>query len=125
MVHMWICRSGFELRALLGKLTGLEWEISQEAAPVPTFVFIPPYDFLLFREQARAPGAQQHHGPGAAAHPQQPPGFGADSQGGGAALGPGQCHHLQRLCGLGPPRLGQGEVAPWSGSYRTSLANNG
>lgn len=73
-------------------------------------VLVPPLNLGLSREQTRSPGAQQYHRPGTAAHSQLPPRLGADPEGRGAALSPGQCHHLQRLRGLGSPRPGQGKV---------------
>ena len=98
----------------------LDWVVSSgpSAQQVSCELTVHPYttcpNLGLSREQAWSPGAQQHHWPGATAHSQLPPRQRADPAGGGTALSPGQCHHLQRLRGLSPPRPGQGEAAQFS-----------
>lgn len=51
-------------------------------------------DCVLSREPPRAPGAQQHHRPGAAAHQELSSRHRQDPEGGGKALSPGQRHRL-------------------------------
>lgn len=62
------------------------------------------------REPPRPVGAQQHDGPGAAAHQELSPRQRPDPEGGGATVCPRKRHRLQRLRGAGPHRPGQGEA---------------